>query len=140
MKFLYNYCKKYTKPNKKIFLNNLKYVKSSRKLNNVSKNIFSKYKIKNRYKKKLKFSKDLKIKNKKSKVFNSHEINKGYLQYVNSLKNDKLNYIEKANNYRGFQYGKNCDIYDYLISPKTSVRVTEEAATNDYIEFKSINQ
>ena len=50
MKFLYNYCKKYTKPNKKIFLNNLKYVKSSRKLNNVSKNIFSKYKIKNRYK------------------------------------------------------------------------------------------
>ena len=50
MKFLYNYCKKYTKSNKKIFLNNLKYVKSSRKLNFVSKKILSKYKIKNRYK------------------------------------------------------------------------------------------
>ena len=107
--------------------------------NDNNKNNFDKYKLKNRYKKKLKFSKDLRIKNKKKKSFNSHEINKGYLQYVNSLKNAKLNYIGKANNYRGFQYGKNCDIYDYLISPKVSEGVTEEATKNDYIEFKSIN-
>ena len=98
-----------------------------------------KYKINNKYKRKFKFNKNVKIKNKKKKITKSHDYNNGFLKYVNSLNDDK-HYINSPQNYRGFQFGKNCDIYNYLISPKNSIGITEEATKNDYTEFKSINQ
>ena len=99
-----------------------------------------KYKIKNRYKKKIKYNKDLKIKNKKkNNAFKSHDINNnGFLKYLNHLKNDR-NYLGKSNNYRGIRYGKNCDIYDYLLIPKESEKI-DEALNKDFTEFKSVNQ
>ncbi len=99
-----------------------------------------KYKIKNRYKRKIKYNKDLKIKNKKkNNAFKSHDINNnGFLKYLNHLKNDR-NYLGKSNNYRGIRYGKNCDIYDYLLIPKESEKI-DEALNKDFTEFKSVNQ
>ena len=99
-----------------------------------------KYKIKNRYKKKIKYNKDLKIKNKKkNNAFKSHDINNnGFLKYLNYLKNDR-NYLGKSNNnYRGIRYGKNCDIYDYLLIPKEPEKI-DEALNKDFTEFKSVN-
>ena len=98
-----------------------------------------KYKIKNKHKKKLKLNKEFKVKNKKrSNIFKNHEINNGFLKYLNHFKKDK-NYIGKSNNYRGIRYGKKCDIYDYLLLPKESEK-NDEALNKDYSEFKSVNQ
>ena len=98
-----------------------------------------KYKINNKYKRKFKINKNFRLKNKKKKILKNHDVNNGFLKYINSLNNDK-HYKNSPQNYRGFQFGKNCDIYDYLISPKNSIGITEEATKNDYTEFKSINQ
>jgi hypothetical protein len=98
-----------------------------------------KYKIKNKHKRKLKLNKEFKVKNKKrSNIFKNHEINNGFLKYLNHFKKDK-NYIGKSNNYRGIRYGKNSDIYDYLLLPKESEK-NDEALNKDYTEFKSVNQ
>ena len=92
--------------------------------------IIRKFKINNnKNKKKLRFSKDIKIKNKKKKIFKNNEVKNGFLNYVN-----------KTKYYRGLKYGKNSDIYDYLITPKESEGITDEVTKNDYIEYKSINQ
>ena len=110
-------------------------VQEKKKINNI------KYKIKNKYKKKLKFHKDLKINNKKTKIIKSHEANNRFLKYFNNLKNDKFNYINNSNNYRGLKYGKNSDIYDYLVLPKESEKNDDDALAKDHhIEYKSVNQ
>ena len=113
---------------------NINIIKEKNKINNI------KYKIKNKYKKKLKFHKDLKIKNKKTKIIKSHEVNNGFLKYLSDLKNDKFNYINNSNNYRGLKYGKNSDIYDYLDLPKESEKNDNDTLAKEHIEYKSVNQ
>ena len=124
--------------------------------NNINKNItcnddkdkikktIKNFRISNKYRKKLRFSKDIKIKNKQKKSIKNNDINNinnEFLNYVNNIKNDKLHYNNKTKYYRGFRSGKNSDIYDYIINPKESEGIiTNEVTNNDYIEYKSINQ
>ena len=94
----------------------------------------------NKYKKKLRLSKNTKIKNKKKKVIHNKDIENEFFRYINNFKKGKFHYINRTkDSFHGLENRKNYDIYDYLISPKNSEGITDISNKNYYIEYKYNN-
>ena len=81
-------------------------------------------------KKKSRLNKDIKIKQRKRKIFNN-KIENEFLRYANNFKMGKFHYLNNSKNYLGLEYEKNSDIYNYLVSPKNSDGITDEINKNN---------
>ena len=100
-----------------------------------------KFKIKSLSKKKLIFKKEAKIKNKKSKIFKSYEINNGYQKYLDNLNNhNKFLFNYKSNESSRLEFKKNLDIYNYIVLPKEAEGIIDETSYRDHTEYKPVNK
>ena len=104
------------------------------------KNNLEKFKNKDKSKKKFKFKKESKNRIKKNKILKKNGISKEFKKYLNNIKNNNFRFNHNSNDYRGNEYKKNYDIYDYLVLPKESGKIMEDTINKNYKEFKSIEQ
>jgi len=116
--------------------------KKHQRINFEMRNVDKKYKLEenknyiekdNKFKK---FKKKLKI----QKELRNSEINKGYLNFINEINNNRQN-VAKFNRYIGFKSRKNSDIFDYIAIPKKSEEIDadKEIENNkNFTEYKSV--
>ena len=100
--------------------------------NKIDDNKNEKYIIKTKCKKKFKFNKNIRFKNKKKKMFNSHD-NSEFQKYLIDL-NNKFN---SPKNHK-FENKKNSDIYQYIIVPKENEENFDVKEDNNNKENETI--
>ena len=102
------------------------------KNNKIDDNKNEKFIIKTKCKKKFKFNKNITFKNKKKKMFNSHD-NSEFQKYLIDL-NNKFN---SPSNHK-FENKKNSDIYQYIIVPKENEENLDEKENKNNKEIETI--